>query len=248
MATMLPRTLLALCLLFSACEEKKTPLVIDERAVKFKALIKEAKIKAEKSADPEAKDAYRKALALCDKTANASEWADTARALALLYQNAQEIEKAETLYREILAQNEEHFGKDSPESAQTLGCLAYVVQKRGDGAESEILLRREVAVREAILGKNDSAKRWLGTDSQLLGESLWRLGALLEESGRLAEAGPILGRALKTLIDTSKKLEYLHEEVERLVKHYRNLLLKMGDTEEQAQEKIDKMMEPLTKK
>ena len=107
---------------------------------------------------------------------------------------------------------------------------------------------REVAVREAILGKNDSAKRWLGTDSQLLGESLWRLGALLEESGRLAEAGPILGRALKTLIDTSKKLEYLHEEVERLVKYYRKLLLKMGDTEEQAQEKIDKMMEPLTKK
>ena len=248
MATMLPRTLLALCLLLCACKRETMPNTGIDKILKCANLKAQAAVHGSKSEYPEELASLQQALALTDKVAAPQEWSDVAKAVAGLHDRLGKHDEAETLYREILDQNDKQFGKDSLESAQTLESLAHLVQTRGDAEESESLMRRAVAVREAILGKISPEEIRMGLHGLALSSSQWRLGVFLEKSERLDEAESMMARAVKAAVDSSKNIQYSQWTFDLLVKAYRKLLLKMGDTEQQAQGKIDKMMEPLTKK
>ena len=255
MATMLPRTLVALCLLMSACEEKKTsppkPPATAKPAEKtdaFTEFYNEGNLQREKFAYREALTAYEKALALCDKVADAQRWSKTAKRAAWTHQALGSYDKAEALFREILAQNDAQFGKPSPDSAETNDALVRILCLTGKLADAESLLRDMVDVCEDTLGKNNPQETTTGSDSHRLSESLQNLGDFLTDLGRRKEAEPIYKKALQVEIDCQVKTKIQDSTLYYYQIGYEQTLEALGETEEQAQEKIDKMMEPLSKK
>ncbi len=255
MATMLPRTLLALCLLMSACEEKQTPTPKPPATAKpaektdaFTELYNEGNLQREKFAYREALTAYEKALALCDKVADAQRWSKTAKQAAWTHQALGAYDKAEALFREILAQNDAQFGKPSPDSAETNDALVRILCLTGKLADAESLLRDMVDVCEDTLGKNKPQETTIGSDSHRLSESLFNLGNFLLDLNRQKEAEPIDRKALQVEIDCQVKTKIQDSKLYFYQINYRGTLIGLGDTEEQAQAKIDKMMEPLRKK
>ena len=180
MATMLPRTLLALCLLLTACKPEKIPPLTDERAKEFKAFNDQANILCGKLAYREALAAYQSALALCDRDTYPLPWSTTAKDVAWTHRQLSEHDKAQDLYREILAQNEKSIGTDSPETADTIDCLVTVLYQPKDHTEAESLLRRLVTIREKILAKETLEELNSGIDSRRLSSSLDKLGVFLK--------------------------------------------------------------------
>ena len=248
MDTLLPRTFLALCLLMSACTDNQSTLTFKERAARFNALNKEGTALCGKFAYREALDAYQSALALCDRTAYPLPWSNTAKDAAWTLRQLGKHDQAEALYREILAHNEQSIGKDSPETLDTIDSLLSLLSLRNDLTESASLQRRLVTIHEANLARNTPEERNSGRDSRLLSSRLERLGVLLESSQRFDEAEPLIRKALQVEVACQIKTKTTNTGINSLQASYRTLLLKMGDTDEQAQEKIDKIMEPLSKK
>ena len=241
MATLLPRTLLALCLLLCACKQEKTPLTNWERAEKIKALRAEGSDLRKNGHNEQALIAFEKALELADKTIDFEEWTSCADSLAWVYAfpstTPEEKEKGANLYREVLRQTESHFGKDKPETAIAIARLVTFFRVSSiSNPDAEQLMRRALLITEATFGEKSPEV------AGALGILFWTL----DDLHKLAEAESVMRRALQIRIAINYKKEEL--EIKASIEYYRKLLLKMGDTEEQAQEKIDKMMEPLTKK
>lgn len=248
MATMLPRTLLALSLLMSACEEKKTPPLSGERLEKYNSLRKEADGVRDLEGYLPALTAYEQALALCDKSADAKAYSDTEKEIAQIRLILRGFEKMETDYRETLAKNDEQFGEYSPESLGSLRGLVAMLWRQGKRAETEKGLRRLVAAAEVLLARNIPEDPDTESNSRLLSGRLGLLGNFLVETKRYEEAELLIRTSLQLECDYLEKIKAMNSELPFQIDNYRNVLIKMGNTEEQAQERIDKIMNPISKK
>jgi tetratricopeptide (TPR) repeat protein len=105
--------------------------------------------------------------------------------LAVLYEARNELARAEVLYRQALAIQEQLLGPTHPAFALGLGTLADLERRRGQFAQAEPLFRRALAVQE----------RALGPTHPTLARTLDRLAMLLRQTGRDAEAAELEARA-----------------------------------------------------
>ena len=96
--------------------------------------------------------------------------------------------EAETLEREALAMDEQHFGPDTTEVAVRLNNLAALLLDTNRLAEAEPLMRRALAIDE----------QFYGVEHPKLSGHLNNLASLLQKMNRLAEAEPLIRRALAT--------------------------------------------------
>ena len=248
MDTLLPRTLLALCLLMSACTEK-TPPLSGERLEKYNALRAQGGALRDKEGHLKALATYEQALALCDKSADEEAFSDTEKEIAKIHLIFRGFEHFENEYRENLTKNDEQFGEYSEQSLDSLRSLSVMLWKQGKWTETESGLLRLVAAAEVLLGRHSPEATKPESDVWRLSHNLGLLGNFLAERGRHQEAESALRRCFQLGLQVLRKTNTISDfPIDPQINIYRNVLLKMGDTEEQAKEKIDKMMEPLSKK
>ena len=93
---------------------------------------------------------------------------------------------AETMERDALAMDEQHFGPDSIEVAVRLNNLAQTLQATNRLAEAEPLMRRALAIDEQSYG----------AEHPTVANRLNNLASLLLATNRLAQAEPLMRRAL----------------------------------------------------
>jgi len=248
MATMLPRTLLALCLLLTACQKEKTPPAKNTRAERIQLLLNQGNEQRRNFANTDALASYQQALTHCGKSKDARLWSDTASQIAATHQSLGQLEDAEALYRKILAHNDKHFGKTSPQSADTADNLAHLLWMRGDVEETETLLRRMVAVHERAFRQRHFPVSRHPTTARQLTTRLEKLSTFLSQSQRLQEAEPLIRKALQMEIGRQTSIKNKDATFYTIQDGYHSTLLKLGHTEEQAQEKIDKMMQSIAKR
>jgi tetratricopeptide (TPR) repeat protein len=105
--------------------------------------------------------------------------------LAVLYEARNELGRAEGLYRQALAIQEQLLGPTHPAVALGLGTLAELQRRRGQYAQAEPLFRRALAAQEQALGSMHPS----------LARTLDRLAALLRQTGREGEAAGLEARA-----------------------------------------------------
>ena len=148
------------------------------------------------------------------------------------------LAEAEPLYRRALAINEAGGGKDHPNVARVLRKLAVLLIITNRLEEAEVLLRRALAIDEAAYGK----------DEHQVTKDLNSLASLLESTNRQAEAEPLMRRVMGIMVDTTDKTGHTNANLEKATVDYRRMLVKMGETEAVIEEKIARIMEPISKK
>jgi tetratricopeptide (TPR) repeat protein len=72
--------------------------------------------------------------------------------LAALMGELQRLDESEALYKEVLAENEGHYGPDHPTMLSILGNLAFLYKTQRRLEESEQLFGRVLAAKERVLG------------------------------------------------------------------------------------------------
>ena len=94
---------------------------------------------------------------------------------------------AEKVYRELLEQTEQRFGRASAEYARCASTLGVILRDKGDYTEAETLLRQAYAARQEMdeIDQGENAR---------VANNLARLLLLM---GELAEAESLIGRALE---------------------------------------------------
>ena len=154
--------------------------------------------------------------------------------LAALLQAANRLIEAEPLLRRALAIDEAVYGEVHPKIATCLNNLAMLLKDTDRLAETEPLLRRSLAIAEAAYGRNHPN----------VGIHLNNFAKMLSALNRPAEAVPVMRRMVGIFVDFTVKSGHPHPNLEAATDNYRELLLKMGDTEEQAREKVRKILTP----
>jgi len=91
------------------------------------------------------------------------------------------------LYREALERREKEYGPADPKTAESLTDLALFLQRSGDLASAEPLLRRTLAIQERTFGPQDVR----------VGAALLNLAELLQARNEPLAAEPLLVRALR---------------------------------------------------
>ncbi len=158
--------------------------------------------------------------------------------LAMLLKKTNRPAEAEPLMRRALAIHEAFYGKSHPQVAAALFNLAQLLQDTNRMAEAELLMRRALVIHEALLGKNHP-------DVAIYLNSL---AHLLKATNRLAEADALMQRVIAIFVNISVKDGRTDATLEIMTRNYRDLLVKMGDSEAVIEEKIGKLMEPISKK
>ncbi|HEY5028023.1 MAG TPA: tetratricopeptide repeat protein [Candidatus Angelobacter sp.] len=102
-----------------------------------------------------------------------------------LHQRAQYAE-AEPLYNQGLAIREKTYGREHPDTAESLSKLAWLYSNQGKYAKSESLEKRALEIREKVLGPEHSETA----------TCLHNLALLYYNQGRYGEAEPLFQRAL----------------------------------------------------
>ena len=131
---------------------------------------------------------YKRALAISEKTLGPDhpELAPILNNLALNYHLfLKRDQQAEPLYKRALAVTEKALGPDHPNVAGALTSLATLYGDRGQHAQAEPLLKRALAIREA-----------LSPDDPNVASSLDNLAGLYRMQGQFAQAELLLKRAL----------------------------------------------------
>lgn len=95
-------------------------------------------------------------------------------------------------------------------------------------------MRRALAINEASFGKGHSE----------LVMPLYNLAQLLKSTGRLPEAEPFQRRALEIVAATMAATGLEQPNWKKLAGNYGKLLEELGNTREQALEKVRKILEP----
>ncbi|MBI9018095.1 MAG: tetratricopeptide repeat protein [Phycisphaerae bacterium] len=106
--------------------------------------------------------------------------------LGLLYRQLAQYDKAEPLYKQALAIDEEVLGKDHPEVATACNNLASLYSDTNRLKEAEPLMLRALAINEKALGK----------DHPNVATNCNNLALLYCQTNRLNEAEPLMLRAL----------------------------------------------------
>ncbi len=106
--------------------------------------------------------------------------------LANLLHSTGDYERAEPLFREVLAMKRRQLGDGHPLVARGLNNLAMVLRSQGDYAAAEPLFRQAIA----------GLRRQPGGEHPLLGSFLNSLAKTLHLMGRTEEAGPLYAEGL----------------------------------------------------
>lgn len=145
------------------------------------------------------------------------------------------LAEAEQLMRRSLAIDEVAYGKDHPLVAIRLNNLAVFLQAMNRLTEAEALMRRALTIDEAHCGK----------DHPLVANCLNNLARLLQDTGRLSEAEPLACRVVEILVNFTRATGHPHPHLNVSLNNYGGLLMRMGDSEAKAREKIDNLLRPL---
>ena len=136
--------------------------------------------------------------------------------------------EAETLERNALAMDEQHFGPDSTEVAARLNNLAQTLQATNRLAEAEPLMRRALAIDEQSYG----------ADHPEVARDLNNLALLLQATNRLAEAEPVSGRMITIFTAFGKATGHEHPHMQAALANYLGILTAMGLSEDEAKARI----------
>jgi tetratricopeptide (TPR) repeat protein len=184
----------------------------------------------------EAEPLYRRALAIDEATYGRDHptVATNLNNLALLLQATNRLPEVEPLLRRALAIDEASFGPDHPDVARDLNNLALLLQAYKRLPEAESLTRRSLAIFETSYGK-DHPKVAIGITT---------LAGVLFTSKRLAETEPLMRRMLEIFLKFNRDTGQQHSYFKTSLRNYHVLLMEMGNTQEQAEEKIRAVMAP----
>ncbi len=166
------------------------------------------------------------------------ETAEALEALACFFKDTNRPAEAEPLLRRALVIFEKCLNDGDPVVARNFSQLAMVLRKLNHLEEAEPLLRRALAINEHGYGKK----------SRNVGLDLQNLVDLLMDTNRFEEAEPLMRRTVEVWAYIHTYIKPTPPELEPAKNKYRSLLLKMGDTEAQAGEKIGKIVAPLQQK
>lgn len=183
----------------------------------------------------EALPLVEKALAL-DEATLGSDHPSIAVRLGILAGLLEDIDRqpeAETHYRRALAIDERAFGENDPRVAADLNNLAGLLGDKGEGAKAEPILRRAIAIWEKTLPANHP--------QTAIGKH--NLARLLQSNGQPAAAESLMREALVSLITQTQRSGLVVPGFDTIAGNYRKLLVKMGDTDEQARDKLQKLLE-----
>lgn len=186
---------------------------------------------------PEAEPLMRRALAI-DEASFGKDHPKVAirlNNLAMFLQATGRMAEAELFIHRALAIDEVSFGMDHPRVAIHLNVLASLLEDTNRLAEAEPLMRRALAIDEASFGK----------DHPDVARDLNNLGQLLKATNRLSEAEPLMRRMLEIIVNFTRTSGHPHPHLEAGIGNYRRLLMKMGGSQAQAEEKIEKLLSPL---
>ena len=78
-----------------------------------------------------------------------------------------------------------------------------------------------------------------------IGTDAMNLGVRLLDLGNKQEAAPPLHRALRIFVRHSKHSDHVHPHLKAAVHNYGGLLIKMGETKSQVDEKTEKLLAPI---
>ena len=187
--------------------------------------------------DHEAEPLMRQALAIDEAIFGTEhpEFATDLNNLAHLLQNTNRTGEAEPLMRQALNIWECSLGKDHPKVATALNGLAGVLLATARHAEAEQVLRRALAIDEAALDH----------DHPDIARDMANLATSLKATNQLAEAEPLILRTVEVLASFSLTNGHKHQDMDVALNNYRKLLMKMGDTHEEAANKIEKFLSTL---
>ncbi len=166
------------------------------------------------------------------------ETASALETLARFFKDTNRPAEAEPLLRRALVIYETCYSVVDPVVARNLSLLGMVLKKLNRLEEAEPLLRRALAINEQCYGKKC---RDVGLDLQNLVD-------LLMDTNRLEEAEPLMRRTVEVWAYIHTYIKPRPPELETAKNNYRSLLLKMGETEVDVEEKLLDIMEPLRKK
>ncbi|MBF0428058.1 MAG: tetratricopeptide repeat protein [Magnetococcales bacterium] len=136
----------------------------------------------------EARKELEEIIALAQKGSVTSAVLDAKGALALVFEDSGEYDKAEPLLIEVLAGEKTHLGADHPNYLATQNKLAGVYRRQGKLAEAE----------KGYAEVLDGYRKLLGTEHQASINVMNNLGLVLENEGLYDEAEPLLRAALKS--------------------------------------------------
>lgn len=155
--------------------------------------------------------------------------------LAMILQEFNKPKEAELLYRRALAFDEDLFGPNHPCVANRLNNLATLLHVNNRLAEAEPLMRRGVEIEEKSKGK----------DHPHVAIQLSNLAQLLLDDNRLPEAEPLMRRMLEIFVSYTCRTGHRHQNLETGISNYRIILMEMGDTQAEADDRIGKILAPL---
>eukprot|EP00438_Fugacium_kawagutii_P012913 Skav221623 [mRNA] locus=scaffold3212:19543:20313:- [translate_table: standard] len=147
-------------------------------------------------------------------------------------------DEAELLFRRALEGEEQHFGKEHPDTLRSVSNLAAFLLSVGKLEEAYQLSSRALQSREKLLGK------W--HPHTLI--SVNNLAAVLQAQGRLSEAEQLFRRAVE---GQEAQLGLQHPETKQSLKNLVSVLQEQGETTETEEFKLsmahpmDEMATPL---
>ncbi|MBW8017156.1 MAG: tetratricopeptide repeat protein [Planctomycetes bacterium] len=148
--------------------------------------------------------------------------------LAVLYQTTNRLKDAEPLMKRALAIDESSLGRNHPKVAIRLNNLAQLYQDTNRLKEAELLMKRALTIDESSLGR----------DHPDVARDLNNLAQLYHATNRLKDAEPLMKRTLEIVIDFTRQTGHRHPHLMTVFDNYSKLLVKMGDSQDQARAKV----------
>jgi tetratricopeptide (TPR) repeat protein len=148
--------------------------------------------------------------------------------LAQLYQVFGQYDRAEELLRQLLAQQEQTHGPDSPDVAPALNDLATLLKATNRLSEAEPLMRRALAIDEQSYG----------AEHPNVASDLNNLALLLQATNRLAEAEPLMRRCVEITRIFRESTGFSHASETGRIERYRELLAEMGLPEAEIERRV----------
>ena len=154
---------------------------------------------------------------------------------AKLLQATNRLAEAEPLMRQALSIYEASFGSDHPHVATSLNELGQLLHATNRLAEAEPIYRRAYAIFAASLGGSHPH----------VATVLNSLAGLFRDTNRHAEAEPLMHRVVDILVDCTRATRHPHPHLNTALNDYCGLLVKLGATQAQIVEKLNRLLAPI---
>ena len=157
---------------------------------------------------------------------------------AQILSNMERFKEAEPLMRRALTITEDALGKDDPDVARRLNNLGVLLHKTRRYEEAEPLTRRALDIDEAYFGKNHPA----------VAKRVVDLALMYYTTDRFKEAEPLVRRSVEIYAASLAATGTKDPQMDSTINIYVTILMKLGDTQEQAKKKIRQIVDAAAKK